>query len=246
MENSLSLRDTIDLLLRHRILVAAVSFCVLATATAMALFQTPIYQSTAVLLIKFGREMIARPEVGNRETLVSRESAIINGEIQILRSEAVIAGSITELTIEKLYPGLAEAPPENVPIERVAASKFRRNFLVSAVPASDVIKISFRHSDPNVAAETVNVLVEQFKKKHLETFSGKEATAFLDEKVDSYGEALAKVEEEVREFRTIHAAFSVADPGALLMDQRTQIAGAVDQMRTRTTAIQRRLTAHSV
>ena len=198
MENSLSLRDTLELLLHHRILVAAVSVCTVVLATAVALLQTPIYQSTAVVLIKFGREMISRPEVGDSETLVARESAIINVEIQILRSESVIDGAIRSLTIESLYPELFENPPEGAPIERIAANRFRGNFIVSAVPASDVIKLSFRHPDPEMAAKTVNVLVEQFKKKHLETFSGKEATAFLDEKVESYRDALENMEEKLR------------------------------------------------
>ena len=110
MENSLTLRDTVELLLRHRILVAAVSLCTVVFATAVALIQTPIYESTAVLLIKFGREMISRPEVGDRETLVSRESAIINVEIQILRSESVINGAIQALSVERLYPELFQNP----------------------------------------------------------------------------------------------------------------------------------------
>ena len=245
MENSLSLRDTLELLLHHRILVAAVSVCTVVLATAVALFQTPIYQSTAVLLIKFGREMISRPEVGDSETLVNRESTIINVEIQILRSESVIDGAIRSLTIESLYPELFENPPEGVPIERIAANRFRSSFIVSAVPASDVIKLSFQHPDPEMAAKTVNVLVEQFKKKHLETFSGKEATAFLDEKVGSYRAALENMEEQLREFRTVHAAFSVDDPGALLMDQHTRLASDLDRTSERIAEIRRRLTAPS-
>ena len=245
MENSLSLRDTIDLLLHHRILVATVSVCTVVLATAVALFQIPIYQSTAVLLIKFGREMISRPEVGDSETLVARESAIINVEIQILRSESVIDGAIRSLTIESLYPELFENPPEVTPIERIAANRFRGNFIVSAVPASDVIKLSFQHPDPEMAAKTVNVLVEQFKQKHLETFSGKEATAFLDEKVESYRAALENMEEKLRKFRTVHPAFSVDDPGALLMDQRTRLASDLDRTSEQIAAIRRRLTSPS-
>lgn len=241
MDTSLSLRDTLELLLHHRILVAAVSLCTVVLATAAALLQTPIYESTAVLLIKFGREMISRPEVGDRETLVSRESALINVEIQILRSESVIDGAIQALSVERLYPELFENPPEKAPIERIAANRFRRNFIVSAVPASDVIKLSFRHPDPELTAETVNVLVEQFKRKHLETFSGKEATAFLDEKVDSYRAALENMEEEIRKFRAIHPAFSVEDPGALLMDQRTRLATDLEQTTEEIAAMRRRL-----
>ena len=110
MENSVTLRDTFELLLRHRVLVAIVTLCATVLATSVALIQTPIYQSTAVLLIKFGREMISRPEVGNAEKLVSRESTIINVEIQILRSETVIDGVIQELKIETLYPATRTSP----------------------------------------------------------------------------------------------------------------------------------------
>jgi uncharacterized protein involved in exopolysaccharide biosynthesis len=241
METTRSLRDTIELLLRHRVLVAAISCCAVVLATMVALFQTQIYQSTAVLLIKFGREMISRPEIGERETLVNRENAIINVEIQILRSEAVVEGAIEALTVKELYPGLYENPPEGVPIDRVAASRFRRNFIVSAVPASDVLKVSFRHTDPEVAAKTVNVLVDQFKKKHLETFGRGEATVFLDEQVESYRATLEQKEGQVQEFRSLHTAFSANDPGALLMDQRSSLTGDLDRAREQISAIRRRL-----
>jgi uncharacterized protein involved in exopolysaccharide biosynthesis len=210
METTRSLRDTIELLLRHRVLVASISCCAVIFATTVAMFQTQIYQSTAVLLIKFGREMISRPEIGDRETLVNRENAVINVEI-------------------------------SAPIDRVAAARFRRNFIVSAVPASDVLKVSFRHPDPEVAAKTVNVLVDQFKKKHLETFGRGEATVFLDEQVESYRAALETKEGQVQEFRTAHTAFSVKDPGALLMEQRSKLTSDLDRTRDQISAIRRRL-----
>jgi uncharacterized protein involved in exopolysaccharide biosynthesis len=241
METTRSLRDTIELLLRHRFLVASISCCAVLFATTVALLQTEVYQSTAVLLIKFGREMISRPEIGDRETLVNRENAVINVEIQILRSEAVVEGAIEELTVKELYPGLYENPPEGVSIDRVAAARFRSNFLVSAVPASDVLNVAFRHPDPEIAAKTVNVLVDQFKKKHLETFGRSEATVFLDEQVESYRAALEQKEEQVQEFRAVHAAFSVADPGALLMDQQTRLTSDLGRAREQISAIQRRL-----
>lgn len=245
MENARSLRETVDLLLRQRMLVVAISCCAMILATGISLLQTRIYESTAVLLIKFGREMISRPEVGDRETLVNRENAIINVEIQILRSESVIEGTIEALGVERLYPGLVAAPPGEIPIERVAAARFRRNFLVSAVPASDVLRVSFRHPEPEVAAEAVNALVEQFKRKHLDTFSGKEATAFLDEKVESYRLALEQREEALQQFRTLHPAFSVEDPGSLLMEQRTQISDDLDRTREQIAALRRRLATPS-
>jgi uncharacterized protein involved in exopolysaccharide biosynthesis len=241
METTRSLRDTIELLLRHRVLVASISCCAVIFATTVAMFQTQIYESTAVLLIKFGREMISRPEIGDRETLVNRENAVINVEIQILRSEAVVEGAIEALTVQELYPGLVENPPESAPIDRVAAARFRRNFIVSAVPASDVLKVSFRHPDPEVAAKTVNVLVDQFKKKHLETFGRGEATVFLDEQVESYRAALERKEEQVQEFRAAHTAFSVKDPGALLMEQRSKLTSDLDRARDQISAIRRRL-----
>jgi uncharacterized protein involved in exopolysaccharide biosynthesis len=245
MENPRSLRDTIELLLRHRALVATVSCLAIVLATTVAMFQTRIYESTAVLLIKFGREMISRPEIGNRETLVNRENAIINVEIQILRSEAVVEGAIEALTVKRLYPGLYENPPEGVPIDRVAAARFRRNFIVRAVPASDVLKVSFRHPDAELTAETVNVLIDQFKEKHLETFGRGEATVFLAEQVESYRSTLEQKEQEVQEFRALHPAFSVKDPGTLLMDQRSKLTGDLDRTREQISAIRRRLATPS-
>ena len=77
---------------------------------AAILLQTPLYESTSLLLVKFGRELVYRPEIGGGRSYVSPDkTAVINSELAILRSRPVLEGVVRSIGVPVLYPSLTEA-----------------------------------------------------------------------------------------------------------------------------------------
>ena len=73
---------------------------------------TPLYESRASLLVKFGRD--ARPEitrVGATEIAYNERREIIQSSMKILQSRDLIAALLEQAGPAKVYPHLASEPP---------------------------------------------------------------------------------------------------------------------------------------
>jgi uncharacterized protein involved in exopolysaccharide biosynthesis len=228
---------------RRRLLAASLFGAVLLLAGLYTAFSKPVFEATSLLLVKFGREYVYQDEAGggimprNRETL-------INSEIQILRSAEVVKAVVEEMGVATLYPSLAATPPEGKPVESVAAARFLKNLQVRAVQDADVIQVSLRNGDSQVAARAVNLLVDRFKEKHLEAFGEPQATAFLEEKASKASEELKAAEAKLLAFQAEHPQFSLKDKDVLLLRERNELETALHDVENQIVmARQRRLNA---
>src|SRR5690606_306058 len=135
---------------------------------------------------------------------------LVNSELEILTSRDLAATVIERVGIDRIYPGLDKPPPllslatvrrliDNVvawydgrpPVspEQSKIEPATRIFLLSlkaeAIPKSNVAKVQFRLPEPELAAHTVSLLLDSYKAKRLDVFSGPKSS-FLDEQMEYY------------------------------------------------------------
>ena len=139
-----SLRDFLTVLFKHRNTNLIVFFTVVATVTIGSFLLSPTYEAKSSLLVKFGREYIYRPEVGERgpdmrSLFPLNQEEVINSEIQILTSRDLIEKVITTLKVENIYPDLVEAPPKTMTPLEAAILKFEKKLSVEGIKKSNVI-----------------------------------------------------------------------------------------------------------
>jgi len=162
-----SLRDILTILFKHKYKILIIFLATVITVTVGSFLLPPTYEAKSSLLVKFGREYVYRPEVGERSSNVGliplNQEEVINSEIQILTSRDLVEKVINTLGIEKIYPDLLEKPPEGIPPLEVAIRNFEKTLSVEGVKKSNVIQVSFQHREPQVAANAVNVLVDRLK-----------------------------------------------------------------------------------
>ena len=241
-------RDILNVLFKHQRKIVATFMLIVGGVALYTFMATPLYEATASLLIKVGREYVYRPEVGEeRPQLQLNREDLVNSELEILTSRDLAAKVIDTVGIDRLYPGLDKPPPlfslatirgllddaiawyegrprpsaENSKMER-ATRIFMGSLKVEAIPKSNVVKAQFRHPDPELAAVTVNTLVDSFKAKRLEVFSGPKSS-FLDEQVDYYRTQLRDSEQKFETFRQKYGVFSLDQQRSLLLSQRSAI-----------------------
>jgi uncharacterized protein involved in exopolysaccharide biosynthesis len=201
-----TLRDFLAILFKHKTKILVVFFSVVITVTVGTFLLSPTYEAKSSVLVKFGRENLYRPEVGDKGAIISvgqpNQEEILNSEIEILTNRDLMDKVITTIGVEKLYPDLVEPPswPFTVishissPAERVtpkdrAIIKFGKKLSVEGVKKSNVINVSFQHKDPHLAAQVVNLLLDSFKSKHLEVYSDPKSS-FLEEQLGEYSQKL--------------------------------------------------------
>ncbi|KPJ79473.1 MAG: hypothetical protein AMS19_11165 [Gemmatimonas sp. SG8_23] len=240
MNDSLTLRDVLQTLGSRWFLVLFFTLSGVASAVGVNVLQRPVYESTATVLVKFGRELYRSEESQSRPSINRDNETLINAELEIIRSSDLIDAVVDGMGPAEIYPGLVEPPGElarlrgraaalvgveaqEIPLASAAAERFRKDFSVQAMPEASAIRVSFRHSDPQLAADALTLLVERFKDKHLEAFSDPQATAFLERQVEKYRSELEAQEQKVGAFRSANKLFSHENPRQLLMMQREDL-----------------------
>ncbi|MEE8508270.1 MAG: Wzz/FepE/Etk N-terminal domain-containing protein [Myxococcota bacterium] len=263
---------------KHWGLIAGACWLGTAAAAYLTVFVlTPIYQSTAVVLVKPGRELLS--ELAGRSTPLLRMDSIVMAELEILYSEDLARDVVGSLGPETLYPEpddgvvnrgvrmfreLLEPAPGHVPDPFRAAvfsyvsflelggngvpdplveavRKFREDTSATVVPGTEVIRISYRHPDPHIAARSVNRLVDGFKEHHLRAFSEPQSTRFLEEKVVLYRDELEESEARLQEFQEHHPVLVNEIPAQTLEERRMQLDSALKGARNEIAAQGRRV-----
>jgi len=99
------LYDLIAVILRRKYIIIVAVIIALAASAVSGLFRPIEYRAEATLILKFGREYIYRPEVGEdaKVTPFDVEEAL-NGEVQILNSRSLKELVLDTVGMEKLTP----------------------------------------------------------------------------------------------------------------------------------------------
>ena len=236
-----NLRDFLTVLFKHKSVIVAVFSIAILAGLLVSFLLPPVYESRSTLLFKLGREYISRPEVGDiRQILSLEQQEVVNSEIQIMTTRELIENVVARLKVENLYPDLAKRPPSKMSPLEASILRFEKFLSVSAVKKSNVVQISFRHEDPQVAARAVNLLVELFKEKHLKVFSDPQSS-FLEKQLGIYRDKLGESENNLESFRQRNQVFSLDEQRSLLLKQRMELDSTLKTANHRIKELQERL-----
>jgi uncharacterized protein involved in exopolysaccharide biosynthesis len=258
----ITLRDLLRVARRRWFLIGFTTFLLSSAVAYVTYFVlTPIYRSTAVVLIKPGREIAYSLELGSRPVAPRQLDTVVMADLEILHSEDLLRDVVATLGATRLYPepdahGLVAL--RNAALRKLrtwlllpsggrsdplhaAVRQFRGAFTAAAVPGAEVIRISFQHADPQLAAEAVNQVVDRFKEHHLRAYSEPLSKGFLEQNVVRYQHELVRVEERLRALEEEHPVLAVENPAQALEQERAQLALALKQVRNEVAALNKRV-----
>jgi uncharacterized protein involved in exopolysaccharide biosynthesis len=223
-DKRVSLRDVLHVI-RKRWIIAILILASTVIATVIYTYESiPLYEAKSILLVGFGRGYISR--VDDSALVISRDrEVVINAELQILHSRDLLASVINVLGGPKvLFPelGIDTAQATDQQLLEAAVDSFLENYSIQPVPASDVINISFRHQNPEIAANAVNQVVHLFKEKHSEIFKGVQVTALLEKQASTAWKELEHTATKLKTFLEENQYLIPEEHGrALLLQQQT-------------------------
>ncbi len=239
-----SLRDFLHVLFKRKIqilLFFGVTVCTVAIGTAII---KPTYEAISQILIKVGRENIYMPTVptsGNPSPVFSfnREEQI-NSEIEILKSRFLAEKVIHSLGPATIYKDLKN-PKRGIlgnllgtqatghsPVDK-SVLRLQKALNVEGVKKSDVIDVSFKHKDPQMAATVVNTLVYFYLDHHLDVHKNPQSYKFFQEQSQILSERLRQSEEKLEAFKKQHAVTSLNEERSLLLKQEAELRTALNQ-----------------
>jgi uncharacterized protein involved in exopolysaccharide biosynthesis len=222
------LEDILVVLFKHKYKILAAFVTVMVAVTIKTSLTTPVYETHSSLMIQSGRESLYRSEVGDdNERVILDLDKLINTETQILTSADLIAEVITDLGVENIYPDMIGPSPKGpTPVKEAAIKsatfRFKGNLGVYPAGNSNVINVSFRHDDPQVAARAVNQLIESFKVKHIEIFKNPRSS-FMEKQLAVYRQRLQESEKNLADFKQKNRVFSLGEQKSLLIAKQSSI-----------------------
>ncbi len=219
-------RDILTALFRQKIKILLVFLVVLLGAAGWVYSKETLYEARATIILKFGREHIFRPEIGDVNQIVRfNESAAVESELKILQSKDLARRAIKAIGVQNIYPELmGEADEVQEWQIEVASSKFLGGLKPESTGGgTNVVEIGFSHKNPQVAAMGLNALIEVLKEKHLQVFSDPKS-AFLVQRLEEYREDLEDAEKKLHDFKQRNDLSSpLEDQQRRLLDQRAHM-----------------------
>jgi uncharacterized protein involved in exopolysaccharide biosynthesis len=220
-----SIRDILTVLFKQKRKIIVTFLIIVIGITAATLLASPTYEARSTLLVKFGREYLYKPEVGDSRSPMAQGSQeeLINSEVQILTNRDLIEQVITTLGLSRFSEGVRLF--SGVSPMDAAITRFKKLLFVEPVKKSNVIDVSFQHTDPELSARAVNLLVDLFREKHLQVYADPNSS-FLSEQLAGFSHRLAQAEEKLEAFKQTHGIFALDDQRALLLRQRGEAESA--------------------
>ena len=240
-ESQASLRDFLTIMFKNRVIILSVFSVIFVGVTLVTFLLPPVYEAKSTLLVKFGREYIYHPEVGDMTPMVTfNEEEVINSEIKILTSRDLIEKVITTLKPENFYWNLVENPFSTTKPFDAALLGFEKKLTVEGVKRSNVIEVSLQGYDPQVVARAVNLLVALFKDKHVQLHSTLQSS-FLEKQLATYEQKLSQSEIGLEGFKQTNRVFSLDEQRSLLLRQRSDLDTALKNGINTVAELQKRL-----
>lgn len=238
-------RSMIVVWFKYKLRALGVLAALVGAAVAACLVMQTQYTSTATLLVKLGRELIYRPEVGTTQAALPTLDAdnLIATNIAILNSPAIAQQVIGEVGLRTLYPRLFPDPDEplvkawlengiaavrttlGIPEETIgtrALELFGRRLSVTPVKKTDLVAVSFMHPDPGVAARVANRVVELFQQKTGAIYANPNLAA-VERMVAGEQDALQAAQKALNDYRQTYAVYALDEQMDLLLKQRMDL-----------------------
>lgn len=241
----LSARGFLNSVFRQRRAFLSAFLLIVGLGVTYCVFATPIYQSAASVLVKFGRAEPSSAQMALNGVSIPAEQTerreVMNTEVLILESEDLLTTVLNQVGPFKLYP--AQSPslpgllvdglmallpgPHEPPSERQRVQgvlqRLTRDLKVEAERDSNVLSIQLRNPEPEMATATLIKIIAQFKDRQAVVYGGTESK-FLQDQVEEARNQLAGSQTRLQKF--------LSDAGTVsLDDEKTSLYALQEQVR---------------
>jgi len=191
----ITFNDALYAVFRHKWKILIISGIGILAAALLPFVVPRLYQSEAKLFVKYVVETKSPGQVGSASTVTSDEGAnAINTEMEILTSL-----DLAQQVADMVGPEKVLAKAGGGTNRYTAAGLIHKNLVPEAAKGSKVIRVTFKHPDPNVVQVILSQVISAYLARHEEVHRHVGAfDDFLTQQTDSLKSRLKDTEEELR------------------------------------------------
>lgn len=232
-----------SIVVKQKYIVIMTFLATILTVVLGLMVVPPVYESSSSLLIKFGREYMYSPEVGdaNKPYNYYNPDWTINTELKILTSYSLAENLVRKIGIEHfpstglnpvgklislidiISPDQAQSSLKDQTALAKAVNRFKKDLSIRGASSANIINVTYRHRDRETVATVVNTLVELYKENHLQIFSESSASAFFERQVEVFYTKLKESQQNFENFKRQTLIFSFDDQQNQLLQRRADL-----------------------
>jgi uncharacterized protein involved in exopolysaccharide biosynthesis/Mrp family chromosome partitioning ATPase len=193
---SLNAQDFLYVLFKHKWKILMSAALGISAAVAVYFLRTPVYESQAKLLVRYVVDTSAIDQVESRATVGPSGDNMINSEVEILTSWDLAIQVAKVVGVERLMElsnGAADVAK--------AARNVRLGLSVSALKGTNIITVSYKNKNPELATLVLRELISVYFTKHLEVHRSADAFNFVAQQSDEVRARLNQTEEELKQLK---------------------------------------------
>ena len=193
----------------------------------------PRYEGTALVL--FGRAAT------DSLSSASQKSGDTGASLaRVAESDDVLKAAIGSVGVERIAGVQASRPPLFVRLRQTvfgstgqphqdadelvgAMARVKATLTVRAEPSSDILRITFKHRDPHIAADFANALTRAFVDRYLELFSQQGAPEFFSRQRRRFEQDFNEASKNLEAFSKTTQTYSVQEQRKLLLERRNDL-----------------------
>ncbi len=231
--HSLTLSDAMYVIFRHKWKIALISSLGLVAVMVVRSVMPHMYQSEALLLVKYVQQSKSPDQVMNSDPTVKPTDVgegVINTELQILTSLDLAKEVAAAIGPEKLLPKEALNPKRHADANvefnpLLAAARVVKDGLSAELPKhSPVIRVVFQHREKSMVQPVLAKILDLYLKQHAMIHGEAGAIdSFLKKETEELGSELKKTEEELIAAKNNAGISSLEDDKKLYAQQIARI-----------------------
>ena len=196
----------------------------LLTAIAAALAPRH-YVAEAALLLRFGREYVYTPEVGDASQgspmAYDRDQTLV-AEARILASRDVFEAVLDKLGVGAVYPKIAASG--DAPEKQRARALLQMGKALDAelLKGSNLLQVGFRHDDAQTASHVLASVIDAYLQKRVAIFSSA-SLRLAQSDFDARALQLDTAEQKLAAYKRAHGVLAFNEEQSLLLAQRNTL-----------------------
>jgi uncharacterized protein involved in exopolysaccharide biosynthesis len=202
-----AVRDLLAIFFRHRRLVQRTFLSTLVGAVLYVVLFGIRYEADTQILVKHRRadevvstDASSRDQTSSTDVPTERE---INTEISLLKGGDLLAEVAKDTGLEAredhFWNGLFPGRDESWRVAK-AAKKLSSDLKITEIPQSNMIEVSYRSSQPALAARVLSALDKLYLAKHLQVYRPPGVYDFLHQQTVQYQSELEQAEQQLASY----------------------------------------------
>ena len=230
-KNRASFRDFLNIIFKRRLLFLLFFILTFATVTLATLMVKPVYEASARLLVETGNERVYVPATASGDLVVNiNREAEINSEVEILKSKSLVKEVVTVLGATSIYPELGkqargilatilpEIKDDKSLLEK-AQLALQKKLRIRGIKKSNVIKVSFKHIDPQMATDVVNTLTNLYLVRRQDVHSLSQSRKFFLQQTEFLKQRLTKAQVKLEQLKRAHNVANFEEQQKILLQR---------------------------